>query len=209
MDETDGILDIGTAVVTVAGNLPAKYIIHVVSPIWSGGENGEEEKLGQAVFNALTKADSYKIGTISVPCLSGGSFGFPRDKCATIMVKHCLQYLDQNPNTSIKLIRFVNMDAATVRAFKIELEKFMRNELISPNVVRKSVLADKSFEKKTDVSVERIQENKPTQNDVEVPEPIERQVVETRQVETTHEEAGENSMVDVRVGAREEIQVAN
>ncbi len=45
-------MDIGTAVVTVAGSLPAKYIIHVVSPIWSGGENGEEEKLGLAVINS-------------------------------------------------------------------------------------------------------------------------------------------------------------
>jgi len=45
------LVEIGTAVVTIAGNLPAKYIIHVVSPIWSGGENGEEEKLGQAVLN--------------------------------------------------------------------------------------------------------------------------------------------------------------
>jgi len=65
MDETDGIcneiysssnfnniVDIGTAVVTIAGTLPAKYIIHVVSPIWSGGENGEDEKLGQTVINA-------------------------------------------------------------------------------------------------------------------------------------------------------------
>ena len=45
-------MDIGTAVITVAGKLPARYIIHVVSPIWSGGENGEEDKLGQAVLNA-------------------------------------------------------------------------------------------------------------------------------------------------------------
>lgn len=46
------IVDVGTAVITSAGNLPSKYVIHIVSPIWNGGDNGEEEKLANAVINA-------------------------------------------------------------------------------------------------------------------------------------------------------------
>lgn len=46
------LVDVGTAVVTTGGNLQAKYIIHVVTPIWSGGEHGEEEKLGETIHNA-------------------------------------------------------------------------------------------------------------------------------------------------------------
>jgi O-acetyl-ADP-ribose deacetylase (regulator of RNase III) len=134
MDETEGILDIGTAVVTTGGSLQAKHIVHVVSPIWNGGDNSEEEKLGLAVQNVLAKADHYKIKSLAVPCLSGGSFGFPREKY-------------ESPETSLELIRFVNMDAATVRAFKSELEKVMKNDMISPNKLRKN--NETSFEQKT------------------------------------------------------------
>jgi len=148
MDETEGILDIGTAVVTTGGGLQAKHIIHVVSPIWNGGDNNEEEKLGLAVQNVLAKADYHKIKSLAVPCLSGGSFGFPREKCATIMVKYCLKYLDTNCETTLELIRFVNMDAATVRAFKGELEKAMKNEMAFPNKLRKN---NESFDQKTQV----------------------------------------------------------
>jgi putative ATPase len=139
METTDGILEIGTAVVTSAGNLKAKYIIHVVSPVWNGGENGEEEKLAQAIFNTLNKAKENKIATLAVPSLSGGSFGFPKQKCAELMVKNCLEYLDNHPETTLKSIKFVNMDAQTVRMFKAELEKHLgANPLALPEKLHKT-----------------------------------------------------------------------
>jgi O-acetyl-ADP-ribose deacetylase (regulator of RNase III) len=129
IDEADnGILDVGTAVVTSAGNgnIQARFIIHVVSPTWVGGENGEEEKLAIAIINALSKADENNIASIAVPCLTGGSFGFPIERSAHIMVKSCIEYLDVNTDSGINSIRFVNMDAQTVRVFKNELERVLR-----------------------------------------------------------------------------------
>jgi O-acetyl-ADP-ribose deacetylase (regulator of RNase III) len=137
MQDTDGILEVGTAVVTTAGRLQARYIIHVVSPIWNGGDNGEEERLALAVVNALTKADEYNLNSIAVPSISSGSFGFPAERCAEIMVRNTLEYLDRNSDSSINLVRFVNMDAQTVRVFKHELERVLRknNQIEEVDVV--------------------------------------------------------------------------
>jgi O-acetyl-ADP-ribose deacetylase (regulator of RNase III) len=126
MEDTEGILEVGTAVVTTAGRLSAKFIIHVVSPIWNGGDNGEEERLALAVVNALTKADEVGVTSLAVPSISSGSFGFPAERCAEIMVRNTLEYLERNSDSNINLIRFVNMDAQTVRIFRNELERVLR-----------------------------------------------------------------------------------
>jgi len=115
-------IPIGTAVVTGAGNLRAKYIIHVISPIWNGGSNNEETKLAECVLNALTEAETHKLKTIAVPSLDGGVFGFPRETAAKIIVQECVQYIDAHQPTSIQTIKFINTNAVTVSAFKTAIQ---------------------------------------------------------------------------------------
>ncbi len=74
----------GEAVITAAGKLPAKYVIHTVGPVWRGGNNGEPEFLRNAYFNSLQLALQYQVETIAFPNISTGIFGYPKEKAALI-----------------------------------------------------------------------------------------------------------------------------
>lgn len=103
-----------------------------------------------------------------------------------------------------------------MRAFKVELEKFMKNDLISPNVARRSFLPER-LDEKTDVSgevqktdAEQNQENKVVQNDAEAPIQNGREVEENKPVEPVVQEAVvENPVVEVKEEVREEVQAAH
>jgi len=87
-DECDrvGTCAVGQAVVTKAGNLRAKWIIHAVGPVWKGGEYGEEMLLASAVLQALRRGEDIGATSIAVPALSTGVFGFPLGQAAEISI---------------------------------------------------------------------------------------------------------------------------
>jgi O-acetyl-ADP-ribose deacetylase (regulator of RNase III) len=105
----------GSAAITSGGNLPAKFVIHAVGPVWGSGN--EEEKLGSAVRSALSLAGSHDLKSISIPGISSGIFGGPKDVCAQVITQAAIAYLEQNPATSLKEVRFCNIDEATASAF--------------------------------------------------------------------------------------------
>ena len=70
----------GEAVITTAGNLPAKYVIHTVGPVWNGGNNGEREKLANCYVNSLRLAVEHNCKTIAFPNISTGVYRFPKDE---------------------------------------------------------------------------------------------------------------------------------
>ena len=80
-----GFCATGSAVMTGAGNLQAKYVIHAVGPMY--GEGGEAEKLGSAVNSALRLADEKGLSSIALPAISAGLFHYPMDKCAQVMLR--------------------------------------------------------------------------------------------------------------------------
>ncbi|HID38386.1 MAG TPA: macro domain-containing protein [Calditrichaeota bacterium] len=82
---------VGGAVLTGAGDLPAKYIIHAVGPRM--GEGNEDEKLTNATINSLKLAEENYIHSIAFPAISTGIFGYPVDRCAEIMVKASADFL--------------------------------------------------------------------------------------------------------------------
>jgi O-acetyl-ADP-ribose deacetylase len=90
---------VGQAVVTGAGNLKTRYLIHAVGP--SYGEGNEDEKLRGATLNSLRRATEKGLGSIAFPALSTGIFGFPKDRCAHIMLDTFRDYLE-NEKTSLK-----------------------------------------------------------------------------------------------------------
>lgn len=72
-----GGCDVGDAVITHAGNLPAQYVIHCVGPVWLGGKHDEARLLAKTYLSALALAESYHLRSISFPNISTGVFHFP------------------------------------------------------------------------------------------------------------------------------------
>jgi O-acetyl-ADP-ribose deacetylase (regulator of RNase III) len=87
----------GEARITGAYNLPARYVIHTVGPIWRGGGQGELETLAQCYRNSLTIAIEHDIRTIAFPSISTGAYGFPIRRASRIALRAILGILDYNP----------------------------------------------------------------------------------------------------------------
>ncbi len=85
---------VGNAVITTAGELQARYIIHAVAPRM--GDGNEDEKLRSATLNSLKLADEHNLKSIAFPAISAGRFGFPLDRCARIMLSTVIPYLKSN-----------------------------------------------------------------------------------------------------------------
>jgi O-acetyl-ADP-ribose deacetylase (regulator of RNase III) len=115
-DECDriGRCPVGGAVITTGGKLKARYVIHAVGPIF--GEGNEDEKLANATLNSLRIADKHSLRSIAFPAISTGIFGFPRDRCARIMLPATITYL-QNNKTTLKLVIFCLYDTDTYGVF--------------------------------------------------------------------------------------------
>ena len=110
---------VGEAVVTGAGNLKAKYVIHTVGPRY--GEGNEDEKLKNATLNALKRAQEKKMRSIALPAISTGIFGFPLDRAAKIMVEIVKDFL--TTPSSLGLIIFALFDKQAYDIFARELKK--------------------------------------------------------------------------------------
>ena len=100
---------------TSGGRLPAKYIIHAVGPVWGDGD--EEEKLESAVYGSLRVADELACSSIALPAISTGIFGFPKDIAAGVIFEAITEYFESNSNSSIRNIRILLFDDATVKVF--------------------------------------------------------------------------------------------
>jgi O-acetyl-ADP-ribose deacetylase len=74
----------GEAVITTAGNLPAKYVIHTVGPVWNGGNRGEPDQLANCYKNSLRLAKENGAQTVAFPAISTGIYGYPKKAAAKI-----------------------------------------------------------------------------------------------------------------------------
>ena len=89
-----GPVKTGEVAVTGAGSLPAKYVIHAVGPVWRGGQNKEPELLASAVRNVLKEASKLNLKSVSIPAISSGIFGFPKELCAEIFANEIESFLN-------------------------------------------------------------------------------------------------------------------
>lgn len=115
-----GYTPVGTAVITGAGKLPAKFVIHAVGPRM--GEGDEDNKLKSAVLSSLRLASEKRLRSISLPAISSGIFGFPKDRCAEILVNESIRFLKKNKGTSLTTVEFCIFDDTTLRHFKREFD---------------------------------------------------------------------------------------
>jgi O-acetyl-ADP-ribose deacetylase (regulator of RNase III) len=136
-DESDmiitagGLVPVGSAVITTAGRLPCKAVIHTVGPRM--GEGNEDYKLRKAVRSSLLLASEKGFTSISMPAISSGIFGFPKDRCARILVEESKTFLEGNNNTQnsnisnnntqskLHIIEFCIFDNETAVHFEKEL----------------------------------------------------------------------------------------
>lgn len=86
----------GEAVITSGGNMPAKYVIHTVGPVWFGGNANEPKLLANCYTNSLKLAIKNGIKTIAFPSISTGAFGYPVDKAAIVAIKAVKDFLESN-----------------------------------------------------------------------------------------------------------------
>ena len=101
----------GEAVITTGGNLPAKYVIHTVGPIWRGGNSGESELLASCYRESLSLALQNSVKTIAFPSISTGIYGYPIDKAAAVALSAVKEFLMQGDG--IGEVRFVLFDDST------------------------------------------------------------------------------------------------
>lgn len=113
-----GYVPAGYAALTNAGNLACRAVIHTVGP--KMGEGKETEKLKSAIKNSLKIATEKNFSSISIPAISSGIFGFPKDRCAKVILSQTKKFMEKNPNSSIKIFEVCIFDHDTFTHFKKE-----------------------------------------------------------------------------------------
>ncbi|MBI5074449.1 MAG: macro domain-containing protein [Nitrospirae bacterium] len=122
-DESNKIapVAVGHAAITGAGRLPAKFVIHAVGPMM--GEGDEDSKLKNAIMNSLKLASENKLSSISFPAISAGIFGFPKGKCAKLLIGEAVTFLKKHKESSLADVEFCIYDDETLDHFKKEFDK--------------------------------------------------------------------------------------
>ena len=98
--------------VTDAFDLPARFIIHTVGPVWRGGSAGEPEILAACYRNTLARADEVGARSVAFPAISTGVYGYPPDQAAEIAVTTA-----RAAETDVARIRFIAFDDATLARY--------------------------------------------------------------------------------------------
>jgi O-acetyl-ADP-ribose deacetylase len=121
-EESDaiGYVPVGECAMTSGGRLKAPHVIHAVGPRM--GEGDEENKLKNAISSVLKLATSKGFKSIAIPAISAGIFGFPKDKCARILVEETAAFVREE-KTTLKEIVFCLIDTDIVNYFAFEIMK--------------------------------------------------------------------------------------
>lgn len=106
----------GSAVITGAGNLKAKYVIHAVGPRWGGGDKGEPEHLASTYRTSLQLAHEHGCKTVAFPSISTGIYGYPVEQAAPLALKTLSDFLQGHPD--FETLCFVLFDAHTFQAYQ-------------------------------------------------------------------------------------------
>lgn len=116
----------GSAVVSGAGQLRAKHVIHAVGPVWSGGNRGEAELLAAAYRQSLELAVENDCRSVAFPALSTGAYRFPLDRAARVALSTAIDFLKRHGRP--ELVRFVLFDAGAYGAFAAALEELTQEQ---------------------------------------------------------------------------------
>jgi O-acetyl-ADP-ribose deacetylase (regulator of RNase III) len=109
----------GDAVITGAGQLPARYVIHAVGPIWNGGQRREAEQLASAYQKSLAVAVAHQCQSVALPSLSTGAYGYPVTLAAQMALATVVAFLREHRQPSV--VRLVLFDSGTYAAYATAL----------------------------------------------------------------------------------------
>lgn len=128
-EESDkiGYVPVGSCAITVGGNLKAKYVIHAVGPRW--GEGDEDKKLKSAINSTLKMATERGFRSISMPAISAGIFGFPKDRCAKIITEEIESFIDKE-KTTLGEVNIYLLDEELIGHFLSEFEKLEKKKRV-------------------------------------------------------------------------------
>jgi O-acetyl-ADP-ribose deacetylase (regulator of RNase III) len=101
---------------TSAGNLPQKYVIHAVGPVWGSGE--EDSKLAAAVQGSLALAEELGLGSIAFPAISTGIFGFPKERAAHVIYQAVHDHFAGKTDITLQTVHMTVYDSATAAIFQ-------------------------------------------------------------------------------------------
>jgi O-acetyl-ADP-ribose deacetylase (regulator of RNase III) len=119
INSRQGGCKVGQAVITTAGKLPSKYVIHTVGPVWNGGQKKEAQKLTDCYNNSLQLAVDNDCKTIAFPCISTGIYGYPIKEAAKIAVASVLEFV--SGSDKIDKVTFVCFDDNNFEAINDQL----------------------------------------------------------------------------------------
>lgn len=105
---------------TSAGDLPCRFIIHAVGPVWGSGD--EDRKLADAIHGCLARAEELELTSIAFPPISAGIFGFPVPRAAGVFLDTFQKYFGAHPESPLKLVRLTIIDEATLTPFRKAFE---------------------------------------------------------------------------------------
>lgn len=114
----------GSAVISSAGKLSAKYVIHAVGPVWHGGSQGEPDLLARVHRRCLELAVGHECKSLAFPAISTGVFGYPVDQAASVALETTLTFLKQNGQPN--LVRFVLFGEDAYHSFERVLRRLSR-----------------------------------------------------------------------------------
>lgn len=111
----------GEARITAAGNLPCRYVIHAVGPVWNDFRALQSDTLlAQAYISSMRLVSDYHLQSVAFPSISTGAYAFPIGRAAPIALETIIKYMEQQPQ--IELVRFVLFDVSTFDAYRDALK---------------------------------------------------------------------------------------
>ncbi len=110
-------LPTGEAVATIAGDLPARRVIHTVGPVWKGGRAGEPELLASAYRNSLERAREEGLRTVAFPAISTGAYGYPIEQAAPLALSTVVTSVREHPG-ALDEVRFVLFSDRDVQVYR-------------------------------------------------------------------------------------------
>jgi O-acetyl-ADP-ribose deacetylase (regulator of RNase III) len=123
-------LPAGEAVVTTAGKLRARVVIHTVGPIWRGGARREAELLAQAYDSCLSRAVETGMHSVLFPSISTGAYGYPKREAAQVALAAVAAFL--SGNATLREVRFVLFSDDDLRIYSVALDALLAQEKQRP-----------------------------------------------------------------------------